>query len=211
MWSDWLLFCDYGFSVSALWCPSATPTVFLGFSHLGYGVSLHGCSSKAQPLLLTLHPSWPWVWSSSSQPSWAHAAAALWMWDSSSRLLLCHRSLALSVAAPDLGRGVAPLGCGPSQLPHFCTFCHMYLFSSVQSLSHVWLFATPWIAARQASLSITNSQSSLKLTSVESVMLSSHLILCRPFLLLPQFLPASEFFQWVNSSHEVAKVLEFQL
>ena len=59
-------------------------------------------------------------------------------------------------------------------------------FSSVHSLSHVWLFATPWITARQASLSITISWSSLKLTSIELVMPSSHLILCRPlFLLLP--------------------------
>ena len=60
------------------------------------------------------------------------------------------------------------------------------MFSSVQSLSHIQLFATPWITARQASLSITNSWSSLKLTSIESVMPSSHLILSRPlFLLLP--------------------------
>ena len=58
-------------------------------------------------------------------------------------------------------------------------------FSSVQSLSRVQLFATPWIAARQASLSITISRSSLRLTSIESVMPSSHLILCRPLLLLP--------------------------
>ena len=57
------------------------------------------------------------------------------------------------------------------------------LFSSVQSLSCVWLFVTPWITAHQASLSITNSQSSLRLTSTESVMPSSHLILCRPLLL----------------------------
>ena len=59
------------------------------------------------------------------------------------------------------------------------------LNSSVQSLSRVRLFATPWIAARQASLSITIYRSSLKLTSIESVMPSSHLILCRPLLLLP--------------------------
>ena len=58
-------------------------------------------------------------------------------------------------------------------------------FSSVQSLSCVRLFVTPWIAAHQASLSITNSQSSLKLTSIESVMPSSHLILCHPLLLPP--------------------------
>ena len=63
-------------------------------------------------------------------------------------------------------------------------------FSSVQSLSCVRLFATPWIAARQASLSITNSQSSLRLTSIESVMPSSHLILCHPLLLLP-LIPSS--------------------
>ena len=59
------------------------------------------------------------------------------------------------------------------------------VISSVQSLSCVRLFATPWIAARQASLSITNSQSSLRLTSIEWVMPSSHLILCHPLLLLP--------------------------
>ena len=62
-------------------------------------------------------------------------------------------------------------------------------FSSVQSLSCVWLFATPWITARQASLSITNSWSSLKLISIESVMPSGHLILCRPLLLLPPIPP----------------------
>ena len=61
----------------------------------------------------------------------------------------------------------------------------VYTFSSVQSLSRVRLFATPWIASRQASLSITSSRSSLWLTSIESVMPSSHLILCRPLLLLP--------------------------
>ena len=58
-------------------------------------------------------------------------------------------------------------------------------FSSVQLFSRVWLFATSWIAARQASLSITNSWSLPKLMSIESVMPSSHLILCRPLLLLP--------------------------
>ena len=62
-------------------------------------------------------------------------------------------------------------------------------FSSVQSLSHVWLFATPWIAACQASLSITNSWRSPKLMCIESVMPSSHLILCHPLLLLPPIPP----------------------
>ena len=62
--------------------------------------------------------------------------------------------------------------------------------SSVQSLNHVWLFLTPWTAARQASLSITNSQSLLELMSFESVMSSYHLILCHPLLLLPSVFPA---------------------
>ena len=61
---------------------------------------------------------------------------------------------------------------------------------SVQSLSRVWLFATPWIAVHQASLSITNSRSSLRLTSIELVTPSSHLILCRPLLLLPPIPPS---------------------
>ena len=68
------------------------------------------------------------------------------------------------------------------------------MFSSVQSLSRVRLFATTRIAARQASLSITNSWSSLKLMSIESVMPSSHLILCRPLLLLPPILPSIRVF-----------------
>ena len=67
-------------------------------------------------------------------------------------------------------------------------------FSSVQSLSSVWLFATPLIAARQASLSMTNSQSSLRLMSIESVMPSSHLILCRPLLLLHPIPPSIRVF-----------------
>ena len=61
----------------------------------------------------------------------------------------------------------------------------MHQFSSVQPFSHTWLFATPWTAARQASLSITDSRSLLKLMSIESVMPSNHLILCRPLLLPP--------------------------
>ena len=84
-------------------------------------------------------------------------------------------------------------------------------FSSGQLLLCVRLFATPWIAARQASLSITNSWSSLRLTSIELVMPSSHLILCCPLLLPPIPPSIKSLFQWVNSSHEVAKVLEFQL
>ena len=88
-------------------------------------------------------------------------------------------------------------------------------FSSVQSLSRVRLFVTPWIAAHQASLSISNSRSSLRLTSIESVMPSSHLILCRPFSSCPQSLPASEsfpmsqLFAWGGQSTGVSVLASF--
>ena len=67
-------------------------------------------------------------------------------------------------------------------------------FNSVQSFSRVWLFATPWIAACKASLSKTNSRSSFRLTSIESVMPSSHLILCHPLLLLSPVPPSIRVF-----------------
>ena len=79
---------------------------------------------------------------------------------------------------------------------------------SVKSLSHVWLFVTPWTAASQASLSIANSWSLLKLVSIEPVMPSSHLILCHPLLLSPSIFHQG-LFKWVSSSHQVALVLEF--
>ena len=74
-------------------------------------------------------------------------------------------------------------------------------FSSVQSLSRVRLFATPWITACQASLSITNSRSSLRLTSIESVMPSSHLILCHPLLLLSPTPPSIRVFSSESTLH----------
>ena len=78
------------------------------------------------------------------------------------------------------------------------TFIHDYWknhqFSSVQSHSRVWLFVTPWTAVCQASLSITNSQSLLKLMSIELVMPFNHLILCRPLLLLPSIFPSIRVF-----------------
>ena len=73
--------------------------------------------------------------------------------------------------------------------------------SSVQSLSCVLLFTTPWIRACQVSLSITNSRSSIRLTSIESVMPSSHLILCRPLLLLPPIPPSTRDFSNESALH----------
>ena len=104
---------------------------------------------------------------------------------------------------------------------------YMRYFSSVQSLSRVQLFATPWTAARQASLSIINSCSSFKLISIESVVPSNHLILCRPLLLWPSFFPSIRFFsnesvlhiRWpkywrfsfnISPSSEVLRVVKFR-
>ena len=87
--------------------------------------------------------------------------------------------------------------CGDSPGKNTGVGCHVLLqvqFSSVHSLSRVRLFATPWTAARQASLSINNSRSSLKLTSIKSVMPSSHLIFCCPLLLLPPIPPSIRVF-----------------
>ena len=104
-----------------------------------------------------------------------------------------------------------------SYLPHDLTMILLkfwasvslvFQFSSVQLLNCVWLFVTPWIAARQASLSITNSWSSLKPMSFELVMPSSHLILGNPLLLLYSIFPSIRVFSSESSSsHQVAKVM----
>ena len=93
---------------------------------------------------------------------------------------------------------------------HWLLLCSLPI-SSVLLLSHVRLSATPWIAACQAFLSVTNSWSSPKPMSIESVMPSNHLILCHPLLLLPSIFPIISLFKWVSSLHQVAQVLEFQL
>ena len=101
-------------------------------------------------------------------------------------------------------------------------------FSSVQSLSHVWLFATPWTTAQQPSLSITNSQSLLRLISIELVMPSNHLILCHPLLLLPSIFPSIRIFsnesvlciRWpkywsfsfsISPSNEYSRLISFRM
>ena len=88
----------------------------------------------------------------------------------------------------------------------------MFQFSSVQSLSRVRLFATPWTAAHQASLSITHSQSFLKLMSIKSMMPSNHLILCRPLLLLPSIFPSIRVYSHESVLHiRWPKYWKFQL
>ena len=84
---------------------------------------------------------------------------------------------------------------------HVNVFTYVSSVQSVQSLSRVRLFATPWIAARQASLSITISRSSLRLMSIELVMPSSHLILCRPLFLLPPIPPSIRVFSNESTLH----------
>ena len=89
---------------------------------------------------------------------------------------------------------------------HLCTYVLSFnltinSFSSVQSLSHVWLFATPWTTACQVSVSITNSWSLPKLTSIESVMPSNHLILCHPLVLLPSIFPSIRVFSNESALH----------
>ena len=86
-----------------------------------------------------------------------------------------------------------------------------YQFSSSQSLSHVWLFATPWTAACRASQSITNSRSLLRLMSIKLVMLSNHLILCRHLLLLPSIFPSIRIFSNKSVLHITWPKFEFQL
>ena len=94
---------------------------------------------------------------------------------------------------------------------HLWLVCFSQCISSVQSLNHVQLLATPWTAACQASLSITNSQSLLKFMSIELVMPSNHLILCCSLLLPPSIFPSIRVFPNESVLHWVAKVLEFQL
>ena len=97
------------------------------------------------------------------------------------------------------------LCCSPlpykTSLECLCIYFCFIQFSSVQSLSRVRVFATPWIPAHQASLSITNSRSSLRLTSIESVMPSSHLILCNPLFLLPSIPPSIRVFSNESTLH----------
>ena len=94
------------------------------------------------------------------------------------------------------------------QVHHISVKCSC---GSVQSLSHVLLFATPWAAACQASLSVTNSWSLLKLMSVKSVMPSNHFIFCHPLLLVPSIFPSIRVFSKESVLCIRAKVLEFQL
>ena len=105
------------------------------------------------------------------------------------------KSILISVKNSLSQKNIALFPCKPPVRALSYIKCLLkHQFSSVQSLSHVQLFATSWIAAHQASLSITNSQSPPKPISIKSVMPSNHLILCRPLLLLPSIFPSIRVF-----------------
>ena len=110
VWLDWLVFCDYGFSVSALWCPLQHLPSYLGFSYLGRGVSLHGCSSKVQLLLHTLDEGYLFT---TTPPDLERGIVTL--------------GPLAPMQPPLLGRGVAPPGrhpwpwAGVAPLRCFCT------------------------------------------------------------------------------------------
>ena len=129
-----------------------------------------------------------------------------WVWslgweDPLEKEMATHSSILLwRIPLTEKPAGYTPWGPKESDMSERLSLTHSVnqywcvQFSSVQSLSRVLLFVTPWIAARQASLSITNSRSLLKLMPIELVMPSSHLILCHPLLLLPQVPPSIRVF-----------------
>ena len=134
------------------------------------------CSTPCLPVQSTLHIRWPkdWSFSFSISPSNEHPG------------LISFRMDWFSLQSKGLSRVFSNTTVQKHQFFQW--------ISSVQSLSHVQLFATPWSAARQASLSITNSRSLLKLMSIKSVMPSNHPILCHPLLLLPSVFPSIKVF-----------------
>ena len=134
--------------------------------YLSLSLSFHGITLTDVYFPMQLPVQWGW-----SAQSWCESSAVWRPW-----CVLVFPSLSL---VTDLLNAL----CWPLSISFILWFYSR--FSSVQSLSHVRLFVTPWIAAHQAPLSITNSRSSPKLMSIKSVMLSSHLILCRPLLFLP--------------------------
>ena len=156
-----------------------------------FPVVMYGCESwtvkKAECRRIDAFEVWCFLWSSQD---YGFSCGHVWMWE-----LDCEESWVPKnwcIWSVVLEKTLeSSMDCKEIQPVHskghkFWVFIQ---FSSVQLLSRVQLSATPWIAACQASLSITNSRSSLRLTSIESVMPSSHLILCRPLLLRPPIPP----------------------
>ena len=147
---------------------------------------------------------------------------------------ICHQDQSYQLCEPEGSKGATAPSSPLDLQRHLCEAQKdinsgaIHCTSSVQSLSRVRLFVTPWTAAYQASLSITNSRSLLKLMSIELVMSSSHLILCRPILLLPSIFPSIRVFsnesalriRWpkywsfsfsISSSNESSGLISFRI
>ena len=161
---------------------TSVETLVLSLCALGTSFSLvHSGSLMAKTGHLA--PKWGcevfhWAWGGKPWPKGIHCGLVVWGWSDSSR-------------GTEIAQGpMWPFLLWDGMFSALCSTVN----SSVQLLSHVWLFWTPWIAARQASLSITNSQSSPNSMSIESVMSSSYLILCHPLLLLAPILPSIRVF-----------------
>ena len=141
------------------------------------------CMSSLEKCLFRL---WPIFWSGHLFFwNWAAGAACIFL-----RLILCRLVCYYFLQIWGIYALIFKISFLLLTLGFFISSFSSWFRCSVQSLSCVRLFATPWIAEHQASLSITNSQSLLKLMPIESVMPSSHLILCRPLLLLPPIPPS---------------------
>ena len=146
--------------------------------------------------------------------TWNPGLSASWICVLSTTLPLLHMTLAwlastLAIYSPEVTDELLLTNVGSTfQYPSWPLFSMTLCYSVAKSTQ---LFVTLWTAACQASLSFIISWSVLTLMSIESVMLSNHLILCHPLLLLPSIFPSISLFQWVSPSHQVAKVLELQL
>ena len=134
---------------------------------------------------------------------WAQSISETEKWTNSCILCSKCKSLYLKNQMKKLCmlNGVREIQSGKGKVNQVPRPWSLHQFSSVQSLSRVRLFETPWIATCQASLSITNSRSSLRLTSIESVMPSSHLILCHPLLLMSPIPPSIRVFSNESTLH----------
>ena len=164
---------------------------------------------QVMPLALRLLVQTTWWKSDSSQPYY-FPRKWYWLCPIEGNLEFSDVKYLISIWTPwEQHRKINLTNCLVPSFPNVSRSLSWVQFSSVQSLSLVWLFATPRIAARQASLSITISQSSLKLTFSDAIQPSHPLSSPSP----PAPNPSQHqcLFHWVNSSHEVAKVLEFQL